>query len=278
MISYFNGNYLPVEEIKISPYDRGFMFADGVYEVCRTYKKKFFMIKDHLERLERNLQLLNINFSAAEELESVGQELINLNNPEGEVTFYIQITRGTAYPRTHRYPDGMTPTVFATLNPVAERKHELKKGISVITTEDIRWRRCDIKSISILASVIAAKNAELKNAEETLWIKNGRILEGTHTNFIGIKNQAVYTAPLSESILPGITRKVIKEICRKSGIDFIEENIKLNEIENFDEFAITGTTTEITPVIKINDTLIGNGVPGIMTRKLQDLFYKFTEE
>ncbi len=141
--------------------------------------------------------------------------------------------------------------------------------------KDIRWTRCDIKSISLLPSILAHQSAKEKGASEAVFIRNGFITEGSHTNFFAVKNNMLFTPPLSNFILSGITRDVIIEICRENFIEVKEINIEEKELRNFDEIFITGTTTEVKPVIQIDDWIIKNGKPGILTRKIQDAFYKY---
>jgi D-alanine transaminase len=148
----------------------------------------------------------------------------------------------------------------------------------VILEKDLRWLRCDIKSISLLPSVMTNQKAVTKNAYEAILFRDDFITEGSHTNFFAVKNDALFTAPLSNYILNGVTRKVILQICKENKIDFFEEYIKPNDMKTFDEFFLTGTTTEITPIIQIDDWIIGDGIPGKTTRKIQKLFYKEIEQ
>ncbi len=277
MIVFFNGNYLELDEVKISPFDRGFQYADGIYEVIRTYFGKLFRFEDHLERLKNSLDAIKINYPNLDLLESIIYEIIKKNNFGGDnFSIYIQITRGNSYPRKHSFPkDHVVPTTFISITPIDEAPND--KGIKIIFENDFRWQRCDIKSISLLASVLANQHAVEEGAGEAIWIRDGYLLEGSHTNFWAIKNGEVWTAPLSNLILPGVSRKVIIEVCNNSGIKVHEEPVKEKEINSFEEFFVSGTTSEIIPVIQIYDRVIGGGQLGKMTRKIQAEFNNYVQ-
>ena len=276
MIVYFNGDYLHIDEVKISPYDRGFQFADGVYEVLRSYNRKLFRFESHMKRLEYSLNELNINFKALKQFERISQNLAEMNNfLHKEFSVYIQITRGVQFPRKHNYENNLSPTVFFSVSELKDISYQLEKGVKVILEKDIRWARCDIKSIALLPSTIAKTRAVHSDAYDSIFYRDNLITEGSHTNFFAVKNDVVYTAPLSNFILEGITREVIIDLCKKNKINIEESYIRLEEILDYDEFFITGTLTEITPVVQIDNSLIGNGSPGKMTKLLQKSFYEY---
>lgn len=279
MICYFNAKYLSVADIKISPFDRGFLFADGVYESIRTYNKKLFRYDDHLDRLKRSLKEIRIDFKDLEAIENIIYELMINNEIENEALAYIQITRGSAIQRTHHFPEEKTePTIFISVRELVENSEEQNNGIKVILQEDVRWLRCDIKSISLLPVVLASQKAKDENAVEAILVRDGLITEGTHTNFFAIKNETVYTAPKSRLILEGITRKFVLELCEKFKVDYCEEYINKDELKSFNEFFITSTTKEITPVVEIDYWKINSGKPGKITLSLQSLFKKIVED
>ncbi len=271
---YFNGQYLELDEVKISPFDRGFLYADGVYEVMRTYYGKQFRPADHLERLKSSLSAIRIKYTKVDEIENIIYKLIELNGYSGkEISAYIQITRGISFPRKHSFPQAsVSPTVFVSVSTISGEKINSDKGVKIILEKDIRWARCDIKSISLLPNVLANQHAIDEGAEEAVWVRDGFLIEGSHTNFWGINNDEVWTAPLSNFILPGVSRKVIFEICKASGFNLREQAVKESEIKNFNEFFISGTTTEIKPVIQIDDRKFGDGKPGKITKQIQLLF------
>jgi D-alanine transaminase len=279
MIVYFNGQFLELEDVKISPFDRGFLYADGIYEVIRTYYGRMFRYEDHLDRLRKSLEAIKINYNGTDSLESDIYKLFELNhysNPN--LSIYIQVTRGVSFPRKHTFPGkDVNPTVFISVSPIEKDTKVLNKGIKAILEEDLRWSRCNIKSISLLPAVLANQHAVEEEAEEAILVRDEYLMEGSHTNFWGVRNGEVWTAPLSNLILPGVTRAVILEICKSTGVKLIEQAIHKNDITSFDEFFISGTTTEIKPVTRINDDIIGNGKPGEITRKIFDAYIEYVE-
>jgi D-alanine transaminase len=274
MIVYFNDKYIPHDEVKISPFDRAFLFSDGVYEALRTYNGKLFRLNDHLERLKYSLQQLEIPFKDFDLIESVCTKLVDINKIKTDYSAYIQISRGVSFPRTHHYDGNLIPNVFAFVKPIKDNKIEKNIGVKVILEKDLRWLRCDIKSTSLLPAVMANQNAIGNNAYEGILFRDDFITEGSHTTFFAVKENKIFTAPLSNYILNGITRKVVLELCKENKIDVCEEYINVNELKSFNEFFITGTTTEVTPIIQIDDWIVGDGKPGILTRNIQELFSK----
>jgi D-alanine transaminase len=201
------------------------------------------------------------------------------NDIEDEALAYLQITRGSAIPRTHSFPvEKISPTIFISVKNLRENTREQTKGVKVILQEDVRWLRCDIKSTSLLPVVLASQKATEENAAEAILVRDGLITEGTHTNFFAVKNETVFTAPSSRLILDGITRKVVLEFCDKFKIDFCEEFIIKDDLKSYDEFFITSTTKEITPVVKIDYWSVNEEQPGKITKSLQSLFKKTTED
>lgn len=273
MIVYFNGKYLPLDEVKISPYDRGFQYADGVYEALRSYNGKLFRYESHMKRLKYSLDELNISFNALDEFDSISLNLAEMNKilPK-DFSVYIQMTRGVQFPRKHNYENNLTPTVFVSVSELKDNSNQLVKGVKVILEEDIRWTRCDIKSISILPSTLAKTKAISQNAYEAIFHRDNLITEGSHTNFFAVKDGVVYTAPISNFILEGITREVIIELCAVNNIKVVEDYVRVDELKTYNEFFITGTTTEVTPVIQIDEWMVGSGKPGTVTRLIQSIF------
>jgi D-alanine transaminase len=278
MIVYFNDKYIPHDEARVSPFDRSFLFSDGVYEALRTYNGKHFRLLDHLERLKYSLQELEIGFKDFDQLENIFTKLAENNNIKTEYSVYLQISRGVSFPRTHSYENNLTPNVFAFSKPIKDNSIEKNIGVKVILEKDLRWLRCDIKSTSLLPSILTNQNAIRNNAFEAILFRDDFITEGSHTSFFAIKDNKIFTAPLSNFILNGITRKVILEICKENKIDFHEEHINVSNIKDYAEFFITGTTTEVTPVIQIDDWIAGDGKPGNITRNIQELFFNTVKQ
>jgi D-alanine transaminase len=271
---YLNGLFIPKENATISPNDRGFIFADGIYEVIKYYNGKPFWFADHLQRLKRSLGEVQINFDKDNELEYIFDRLLNENKLEQvHAGIYLQITRG-ANKRVHHFPPDIVPTVYATAFELPSYTDNLEKGIKVITREDIRWLRCDIKSVSLLPNSMLYNQAVEAGAGECILIRDGRVTEATHSSVLVVKNGMVITHPLSNLILPGITRKVVLKICSENDIPVEERAISEKELLEVDELFIAGTGSEITPVIQINDMPVGNKKPGEITRLLQRKFFE----
>jgi len=270
---YLNGKFIKGNELGISPFDRGFLFADGVYETIRWHNGKLFRLEEHFERLKRSLSGLKINIDNFGELNKAINKLVEINSfDEKHLLIYLQITRGDFFPRQHFFPPpDVNPTVFISATPFKPKEEELKEGIKVILLDDLRWGRCDIKSTMLLPNIMAIQEAYEQQAGEAILVKEGSITEGTHTNFFAVKDGKLYTHPLSNSILSGITRQVICEICSDNKIPFVENEIEANKLKSFDECMITGTISEVTPVVQVDDWKVGNGKPGPITLKLQKI-------
>ena len=276
-IVYLNGNFILKNEAFVSPEDRGFNFADGIYEVIKYYGGKPFRYADHMDRLRRSLREISIDFDDLDQFEAVFQMLLEQNGlANQEAGVYLQVTRGS-HTRIHQFPENIKPTVYATVFPFSSKWDQLENGVKVITTEDIRWLRCDIKSISLLPNVLAAEKAHEQDAAEAIFIRNGIVTEGSHSSFMAVKNGVVYTHPDSNLILPGITKIVIREICKTNNIPLVEEGIPASELASVDEMMIIGTGSEVTPVVQMDESLVGNGKPGPVTLFIQKKFFEQIE-
>lgn len=272
-IIYLNGDFVNAGEASVSPEDRGFNFADGVYEVVKYYHRIPFRMQDHLARLQNSLKAVKILPDSLPDLEEIGRELLLRNELSGsEAGIYMQITRG-ASPRVHHFPTGIKPTVYANAFAFPSFTAALEKGISVTTAEDIRWLRCDIKSVSLLPNTMLYNEAVAKGAGECILIRNGWVTEATHSSVFGVKEGQLFTHPLSNLILPGITRQVIIELCAKNQIPCMETPIAATDLNAMEELFIAGTGSEITPVVEIEGVPVSGGRPGKVTRKLQQLFF-----
>lgn len=275
-IVYLNGKWVERDKAALSPDDRGFIFADGVYEVTKFYKGKAFRFSDHLERLKRSLGELDIVFEGFSQLEEISNHLLEKNALlDSEAGVYWQFTRG-AHPRVHYFPDNAIPTFYAFAFPLPSAAEKLQNGIKVILQDDIRWKRCDIKSVSLLPNTMLYNQAVKQGAGESILVRDGFITEATHSSVFAVKDKVLITRPLSNLILPGITRKVVMEICEKHRIGVEEKLFSDLELFEMDEVFITGTGSEITPVVQINDQKVGNGKPGQLTLKIQKLFFELT--
>jgi D-alanine transaminase len=271
-IVHFNGAYLPKEEVRISPDDRGFLFADGIYEVVRYYGGKPFELPAHMERLRNGLDSLRIEGVEVDRLSSIFEELIRRNGLDGsDAIGYLQITRGAA-PRVHHFPDDVTPPTLYLSVRAFRPSVDPAVGVSVITSPDRRWTRCDIKSVSLLPNCMAAQEAHEAEAYEALLVKDGVALEGTRSSFFAVVDGEVRTAPLNNYILPGVTRAVALDLCREAGIPCAELPVLLEQATAADELFLAGTTTEILPIVELDGRPVGSGAPGPVTTRLVELF------
>ena len=277
MVVNINSKFFDHKKVKLSPYDRGFMLTDGVYETIRTYNGKLFKYDDHLKRLEYSLKEINLSYTHLSKLEGIIHKLIKKNNINDDAIIYLQITRGSSIPRTHYFPTKkINPTIYIAATRLKTNLNEQRRGIKVILHDGLRWMRCDIKSISLLPVVLANQKAKELGAEEAIFVRDKFITEGTHTNFFAVKNNGLYTAPPSNLILSGITRSVVIKIAKKLNIKVNEKFIKAKEVKTFKEFFITSTTKEITPVVQINDWIVNAKKIGDITLELQNGLKKIT--
>ncbi len=278
MLVYFAGQFLPKEAIHISPDDRGFLFADGVYEVIRAYRGVLFRAAPHFARLQRSLSELRIPSPAIREIEAVCYELLARNAlQETDARLYIQITRGVA-PRTHTFPEPPpAPTVYITAGAITPPVREWETGVKVILTPDTRWARCDIKSLMLLPNILAAQQAKEQDAWEAIFVREGVITEGSHTAICGVFDGMLTTAPVTNNILGGVTREIILEACRELGIPCKEFPIFESSLPRAQELMILGTTTEVMPVVQVDELRVGNGKPGPLTRQLQRAYHAIVE-
>lgn len=274
---YLNGQFISKDKASVSPDDRGFYFGDGVYEVIKYYKGQPFCFAEHLNRLRNSLAGVRINYRHTEDLSGICQELIDANRLKDEyAAVYIQITRGVAA-RTHRFPGKeVIPTIYIRAFLMPPFFDEMRQGIRVITREDIRWHRCNIKSIALLPNTLMFEEAAEQGAGECMLIRNGCFTEATHSNIMAVTNRMVQTHPDSNLILPGITKAVVIKLCTGLGIPVLEKPIEAKKAAGFEEWFLTGTGSEIIPVIQIDDKIIGTGIPGPITRLLQQEFFRIT--
>jgi D-alanine transaminase len=262
-------NILDITEVRISPEDRGYYFGDGIYEVFRIYNGRLFEKEAHLARLVRSADELRIPLPyPVEEIDVLLNRLLEAD-PVHTGILYIQITRGCS-PRVHSFPPEGTPSELTGYCKKLERPEEkLDKGIRLVTVEDIRWLRCDIKTLNLLGNVLAKQEAVERKADEAVLHRNGTVTECSSSNLMLVKDGVVRTHPANNLILHGVTRHVVLEQARRLNIPVVEEAFDLEALRTADEVFITGTTTEVTPVISIDGQSVAAGTPGPVTRKLQ---------
>lgn len=270
---HLNGKLLARDEAAISPFDRGFLYGDGIYEMIACYDGRLFRLDDHLARLERSLAEVRIqNPHDRAGWEKLLAELIAANGG-GDINVYIQVTRGTKLERDHRFPADTTPTVFA----MCQRANGaaaalLDTGLAAITQHDIRWARCDIKATSLIANVLLRQTAEDNGAHETLLVRDGMALEFSASSIFVVKDGFVTTTPNSNSILPGVTGLVVREATTAVGIPVHEAALPLELLQSADEIWLASTTREVMPVTRLDGDPVGNGKPGAIWRRVYDAF------
>ena len=271
---FVNGRFMPLREAMVPVEDRGFQFGDGVYEVIRTYCGVPFQLEAHLARLERSARAIELPLSfTSQEWTRYVVEGIRLGG-YAESKVYIQLTRGVA-PREHRFPASVHPTTVMTVREMHSVDARLRtQGVGVLTMEDLRWGRCDIKSVNLLANVMARQRAYLAGAFEAVFVRGGEVTEGAVSNVMVVTQGALVTEPEGERILSGVTRDVVLTLARKEGVAVQERPIGLDELRGADEMFLTGTTVEILPVVRVDDAVVGSGTPGDITTLLYDRFQR----
>ena len=259
-ICFLNDKYLDIQKAKISPLDRGFLFGDAIYEVIIAINKKPFELGAHLTRLKKNISSLKYSLSDQIDLEEIILEVISRNKFLNQI-IYVQISRGTDTIRDHIPSNDLTPTIFVS-------SHELKtdfspsSGEKAILLEDFRWRKSQIKATSLLANVIYRSEAKHREVFETILFENGFITEGAVSNVFCCIDNKIFTPPLTENILPGVTRKVILELIQDTSLEYEETKIPIDSFLSAQEIWVTNSTKGIIPIIELDGKKIGSGLPG----------------
>jgi D-alanine transaminase len=271
-IVYLNGSFLPRSQASISVDDRGFYFGDGVYEVTRAVNGALFEWERHARRLRRGLDELRIDPGmGSDELHDLQLQLLRENQlTTGEATVYLQITRGAA-PRTHHFPAVSTrATVFLSAARFDPPNEQRASGVAAVTYPDYRWSRCDLKTVNLLPSVLAKQYAAESGAFEAIFLRQAVVTEGSHTNVFAVIAGEIRTYPNSNYVLPGVTRDVVVEIAKGLGIPVSETPIFVHELARVEELFLTGTTSDVMPVVKLDGRPVGKGVPGPVARRLYE--------
>jgi D-alanine transaminase len=267
-IAFISGRFLPWEEAKVSIDDRGFQFGDAVYEVIRTYRGRPFGLAEHLARLDRSASELSLPqpYTKNQWTGWIHQGLGLAGYQDAKI--YIQLTRGVA-PREHSFPGNILPTVVMTIREFHPLGPEVRRaGVSACTREDLRWGRCDIKSVNLLANVLAREEAKMAGVFETIFVRDGLVMEGAVSNVMAIQEGVVMTAPEGPRILSGVTRNVVLDLAKKNDIPIEERFIPVDVLYRADEVFLTGTTLEVLGVVRIDGHTIGSGQPGPITNML----------
>lgn len=273
-IVYLRGEYLPADEAKVPVNDRGFLFADGVYEVTPAYRGRLFRWDQHLARMRRGLAGIAIDFDAAS-LREVKEELLARNGLTGvPVAYvYVQVSRGVA-PRSHAFPDPpVAPTVYGFANQYHRPSMDRwQQGFDAVTVPDQRWARCDIKAIALLPNVIAQQAAADAGVTDAIFVRDGMALEGSHANLFAVFDGVLTTSPKSNYVLHGVTRDFVIELAQGLGIPVEERAFTLAELQAADEVFLSGTTTEVRPSVEVDGRKIGDGRVGPVARALFEEF------
>jgi len=267
-IAVINGKFMPLAKAKVSVEDRGFLFGDGIYELIRCHDGQLFRLDEHLQRMERSAQAIRLDLRHSREdwkrLISKAAERSKIR----EAKIYIEVTRGAA-PRGHAFPQGVASTTVITVRPFEPFPEQFRsRGVRVITTPDIRWGRCDIKSLNLLPNILAKQQAVESGVFEAIFIRSGQVTEGTSSNIFAVFGDTIVTSPIGPTILSGVTREMVLELARSQGLKAEERVITSTDFLQADEVFITSTTTEVLGVIQVDQTMIGTGKPGQITQQL----------
>jgi D-alanine transaminase len=264
--------FVPREEAKVDIEDRGYQFGDGIYEVVGVYGGKPFMLDEHMARLARSAREIDLTLPCGtEELKAKLLELVAKNGLD-DGTIYFQISRGVA-PRTHYFPNPPVKARLVAYTKASSRPTDIQeKGVACVLVEDIRWHRCDIKTLNLLGNVLAKQQAVSKGAFEAILHRGDTVTEGSSTNAFIVKDGQVLTHPADSFILSGITRSAVIEACRRQGVPLREQAFTVDDLFAADEAFISGTYIDVVPVTAVDGRTIAGGAPGPVTRKIQAVF------
>lgn len=273
----FNGDLKSRSEVKVDIEDRGYQFGDGVYEVIRVYNGELFAGDMHLNRLMDSAKLIQMKvpFTVAE-IKARMKELITEDQLKDGIV-YMQLTRG-ASPRTHSFPTTEVEPVFVAYTKEIPYTGKMKPGVKAVTTDDIRWLRCNIKSLNLLGNIMAKQQAVEAGCDEAIQHRDGTVTEGSSSNVSIVVDGLIKTHPATNLILNGITRQVMLKLCTDHGIPYVEEAFTVEDMMAADEVLYTSTSVEVTPIINIDGQSIAAGEPGPITQRLQKLFSEEIEK
>jgi D-alanine transaminase len=272
-VCYLNGTYVPLQEARISPLDRGFLFADSVYEVLPVFGGRMYRFTQHFDRLARSLGEIQMQSPHSHsQWHELLAELVRLNGG-GDMYLYVQVTRGMELGRNHAFPPSSVPTVFAMASPLPMLTDLVREqGLAAITVEDFRWGRCDIKTTALLANVLMKQRAVEADAQEAIIVRDGEVLEGASTSIFVVKDGVIVAPPNSRRILPGTTRDAALELIRGEGWRAEIRPILLSEMLEAEEVWLAAATRDVLPVSRIDGNLVGSGKPGPRWCKLSEAF------
>lgn len=278
-VAYLNGRFLPLAEAHISPLDRGFLFADAVYEVLPAYGGRPFLFEEHTARLERSLREIRMaSPHTRAEWAAIYAELARRNGG-GDMYLYVQVTRGAEDGRNHAIPTGIAPTVFAMAMPLPPITPELlRDGMVAITVPELRWARCDIKSTSLLGNVLAKTAAADQGAGEAILVEHGLLREGSSTSVLVVKDGVLHAPPDGPEILPGTTRALVFRLAAREGVPVRVAPVPVEALHAADEVLLTFATRGVLPVTRLDGRDVGAGRPGPVWTRLYAAFEAFKRE
>jgi D-alanine transaminase len=274
-IACFNGALLPLEEISISPLDRGFVFGDGVYEVIPVYNGVMLRAREHFERLQRSMDEIRLaNPYSVDEWIALARRL--LAHHPGNQSVYLQVTRGVPPKRDHVMPKGLKPTVFMMCQPLASPSREqVDNGVACITAKDFRWEKCNIKSTSLLGNVIARQMAADAGATECVMFRDGFLTEASASNVFAVKGSTVLAPPMDNLILLGITYQLLLDLAREGDVKLEVRKVSEAEVRGADELWLTSSTKEVLAITTLDSKPVGSGKPGPLFRRMHALFQEY---
>ncbi len=274
-VVYLDGRFVDRASAAVSVDDRGFLFGDGVYEVTRALDGRLFESERHVRRLARGLRELALTLPLDVDARALGEISLRLLRENqltrGSATVYLQVTRGAA-PRTHHFPPADTrATVYVSASPLPVPDAVRERGASAILVDDLRWQRCDIKTIQLLPNVLAKQRAAEGGVYEAVMVRDGIITEGSSTNVFVVVDDVLCTHPATHRILPGVTRDVVLELARAARLRVAEREVRVEELRVASELFITSTTNDVMPVVLVDGERLGSGAPGPIARRLHEM-------
>jgi D-alanine transaminase len=277
-LAYLNGQFLPLDEARVSPMDRGFLFGDGIYEVIPVYSRKPFRIDEHLSRLTKSLDGIRLpNPHTADEWKALILRIIAEGDWDDQ-SVYLQVTRGPMAVRNHAFPKTVTPTVFAMTEALVTPPAELRAtGVAAVSAADIRWLRCDLKATSLLANCLLRQMAVDAGCAETVLLRDGFLSEGAASNIFAVKNGRLLAPPKNHLMLPGITYDVVLEIAAARGLPCEVRDVLEAEVRDADELWMTSSTREVLAIVTLDGKPIGSGKPGPVFAKMYDWYQDFKQ-
>lgn len=279
---FLNGHFVAPEQAMVSVMDRGFLFGDGIYEVIPVYGDTPRREAEHLRRLENSLRGIRLQPPlTGTQWSSVFRQLLESasESADADQSIYVQVTRGAAPARDHRFPTNVEPTVLAMIKPLKPRAASVAEhGVDAVLRDDIRWGRCDIKSVALLAAVLLRQDAHESAAEEAILVRDGLALEGSTSNLFIVRDGVLMTPPTSRFLLAGVTRALTMELAQQSGIECQQCDISVDALLSADEIWVTSSTREIMPVTRLDEAAVGEGLPGPLWRRVDALHQDYKSQ